>query len=38
MRRIFIVVTVFFAVLNTNAQGNLQFNQVKLVSTVETVN
>ena len=37
MRRIFIVVIAFFAVLNTHAQGNLQFNQVKLVSTVETV-
>ncbi|MEY4126358.1 MAG: hypothetical protein RL737_547, partial [Bacteroidota bacterium] len=28
MRRIFIVVTAFFAVLITHAQGNLQFNQV----------
>ena len=37
MRRIFIGVTAFFAVLITHAQGNLQFNQVKLVSTVETV-
>ena len=37
MRRIFIVVTAFFAVLYAYAQGNLQFNQVKLVSTVETV-
>jgi len=37
MRRIFIGVTAFFAVLITHAQGNLQFNQVKLVSMVETV-
>lgn len=29
-----LMVVIFF---NSNAQGNLQFNQVKLVSTVETV-
>jgi len=38
MRRIFIVVTAFFAVLTTHAQGNLQFNQALLLSTTQASN
>lgn len=37
MKKIFIFIIVLFAALNARGQGNLQFNQVKLVSTVETV-
>ncbi|MEY5133799.1 MAG: hypothetical protein RLZZ198_1803 [Bacteroidota bacterium] len=37
MNKIFTFITVLFAALNARAQGSLQFNQVKLVSTVETV-
>jgi hypothetical protein len=32
-----ILILLFFITLATNAQGNLQFNQVKLVSTLQTV-
>lgn len=32
-----IVILLFFIALGAKAQGNLQFNQVKLVTTIETV-
>jgi hypothetical protein len=35
--RIIVVIISFFSVVSIAAQGNLQFNQAKLVSTVQTV-
>jgi hypothetical protein len=37
MKRLYIFIITIFLYLGAFAQGNLQFNQVKLVSTIETV-
>jgi len=37
MKRVLFSLILFFVAFLVNAQGNLQFNQVKLVTTLETV-